>query len=779
MIPARRILPACRGPQRFPLPRGSALLLGLVLGLLGATPARGAVLRSIFVSPVSATLSIASTRQFKAYANFSDGSILDVTTSAEWSTSSTKIAVVQTTMPGRGTVTATGPGTARISAALVQENGSKTKGSADLVVPTPPLRAITTKPTTKRIEVGLDSAFRAIADRGNGITDDVTTAVTWISTNPTVATVQATGPQAGLVHPVAPGTTRIVARDKATGIANTDGATEVRARGVSLSVEPSTLVLPTRLGFPMRCYVNRADGSRSNITEGVSWSSSSPSVAVSQSAPSKGVVQASVESEATIDCTDPLRRLSTTGVSGARVTVGGRLVGLSVEPDPLVLGVGETRSARAIGLLADGVETSDLADAVDWSIAPGAVATVETAPGDRGEVAGVAPGTATLRATEPTTGITSAAVNNVLVLGEFASLVIDAGEGIVGRGETLDLRARATWPSGYSSNLTEKCTWSTSQRSVATVTNSAPRGRLAGVARGDVIVTADCSGGRATAKVRVAGDVVGLRLSPGSWQGEALGVKRFKAIATYEDGHERDASEVVAWTSSAPANVDFDPAVAGSARLLEAGPAVLTARHPAGRSATASVLVTPGIVVLEILPSSRRLHGSDFARLRAQGRRADGTTRPLTKQVTWRSDDERIARVGARPGEIGMIFGGNRLGTTSVRATLPGSGFAAAIPVTVDVLLESFELVPAERTIPALSTRIVEARGRFTDGSVAKINRSVVYATSDPAVAVVSNDPGRQGEVTAIAPGKATITAVDVSSGKAARNALSVTVTPP
>ncbi|MFM7143173.1 MAG: Ig-like domain-containing protein, partial [Alphaproteobacteria bacterium] len=593
------------------------------------------------------------------------------------------------------------------------------------------------------------------------------------------ATVQATGPQAGLVHPVAPGTTRIVARNKATGIANTDGATEVRARGVSLSVEPSTLVLPTRLGFPMRCYVNRADGSRSNITEGVSWSSSSPSVAVSQSAPSKGVVQASVESEATIDCTDPLRRLSTTGVSGARVTVAGRLVGLSVEPDPLVLGIGETRSARVIGVLANGGETSDLADAVDWSIAPTSVATVATAPGDRGEVTGVAAGTATLRATEPTTGITSTAVNDVLVLGAFASLVVDADEGIVGRGETLALQARATWPGGYSSDLTEKCTWSTSPRSVATVTNTAPRGRLSGIARGDVVVTADCPGGKAAATVRVAGDVVGLRVSPASWQGEALGDKRFKAIATYEDGHERDASDVVAWTSSAPARVDFDPAVAGSARLLEAGPAVLTATHPGGRAATASVLVTPGIVVLEILPTSRRLHGSDFARLRAQGRRSDGTTRPLTKQVTWSSDDERIARVGARPGEIGMIFGGNRLGTTSVRATLPGSGFAAAIPVTVDVLLESFELIPAERTIPALATRIVEARGRFTDGSIAKINRSVVYATSDPAVAVVSNEPGRQGEVTAIAPGKAAITAVDVSSGKAARNALSVTVTPP
>ena len=144
----------------------------------------------------------------------------------------------------------------------------------------PPLKAITTRPTTKKIEVGLDAPFRAIADRGNGITDEITTTVTWSSTNPAVATVQATGPLAGLVHPVAPGKTTIVARDRATGIANVDGATEVRARAVSLSVEPSTPVLPERVRFPMRCYANRADGSRSDVTADATWASSSANVTV-------------------------------------------------------------------------------------------------------------------------------------------------------------------------------------------------------------------------------------------------------------------------------------------------------------------------------------------------------------------------------------------------------------------------------------------------------------------------------------------------------------------
>lgn len=769
-------VPRIAAPSRAFWP--AALLLGLGLSLALASPARAAVLRSITVRPASATLAVTSARQFTARASYSDGSIRDVTAIAEWTTSSSKIAVVRTEAPGRGIVTATGPGTVRISAAVV-EDGSKTKGSADLVVPTPPLQAITTKPSTKRIEVGFDTAFRAIADRGNEITDDITTAVTWSSTNPAVATVAATGPLAGLVHPVAPGTTQIVARDPATGITNTDGTTEVRARVVSLSVEPSTLVLPRRVRFPMRCYANRADGSRSNITNDVAWSSSSATVTVGQAIPAKGVVRATANSEATIDCSDPVRGLTTAGSSGGMVTVASRLVGLSVEPEPIVLGLGEARSAKAIGLLESGGQTSDLAEAVAWAIAPTAVATVSNVAGDRGEVSGAAAGIATVQATEPVTGVSSTATDNVLVLGDFDSLAIDAGDGIVGRGETIELRARATWAGGYVSNLTEKCTWSTSGNSIATVTNTAPRGRLTGVGRGDVEVTANCPGGNATTSVRVAGDVVALRVSPPSYEGEALTDKRFKAIATYQDGSERDATRVVAWSTSAPGTVALDPEVAGSARLLQVGTATLTAAHPGGLSGASSVVVTPGIIQLQIVPSSRTLHGSVRARLRAQGRRADGTTKTLTNEVTWSSDDDRIARVGLRPGEIGTIFGGSRVGTTNVRAALAGSTLSTAIPVTVDVLLESFELVPAERSMPVLSSRVVEARGRFADGSVKKINRSVVYETSDPSVAVVSNEPGTQGLITALSPGVTVISSVDVSSGKAATNSVRVTVTPP
>ena len=170
--------PASAGRLRRPAGLG-LLALALLLGL--SEPACAAALRSVTVWPRLATLTVAKTRQFTAMAEFSDGTSVDVTANADWTTSSSRVATVRNLATGRGLVTAVGPGTVKVSASVVDEDGSKTKGSADLVVPTPPLQAIRTKPTTKRIEVGLDVQFKAIADRGNDITDDVTTEVTWRS----------------------------------------------------------------------------------------------------------------------------------------------------------------------------------------------------------------------------------------------------------------------------------------------------------------------------------------------------------------------------------------------------------------------------------------------------------------------------------------------------------------------------------------------------------------------------------------------------------------------
>ena len=168
-----------REPRRLPhtyASRRHLTFLPLALlfaALLPAAPAEALTVRKVTVTPVGAQMQIAQARQFQAFAEFSDSSVREITTTAEWTTGSSRIAIVSTNPGSIGIVTAVGAGTVKISAAITID-GDKTKGSVDLVVVTPPLASITTKPTTKKLEIGVDTQFKATATYVNEFTADVT-----------------------------------------------------------------------------------------------------------------------------------------------------------------------------------------------------------------------------------------------------------------------------------------------------------------------------------------------------------------------------------------------------------------------------------------------------------------------------------------------------------------------------------------------------------------------------------------------------------------------------
>src|SRR6185369_10049836 len=164
-------------------------------------PVEAAVIKSISVTPSPIQLQIGQAMQFRAFAIYSDDSVQEITQAAEWTTGSTRVAIVSTTPGSIGVVTAIGPGTVKISAAITVDD-DRTRGSSDVTVVTPPLVSITTKPTTKKLEVGVNTQFKATALYSNEFTSDVTSKVTWTSTNPAVATVDDSGPTKGMVRPL-------------------------------------------------------------------------------------------------------------------------------------------------------------------------------------------------------------------------------------------------------------------------------------------------------------------------------------------------------------------------------------------------------------------------------------------------------------------------------------------------------------------------------------------------------------------------------------------------
>jgi hypothetical protein len=181
-------------------------LLALAVGCRGffVNP----TLTSMTVAPTSASIIQGGTQQINATGNFNDGSTKDLTGSASWTSSATDIATVSK----GGLVTAASnlsnpPGMATITAT----SGTIT-ASSTITVNTGPLTAIAINTTTPNPAAGQTVVFTAQGTySGSAQQQDITTLVTWSSSNTAVISTIASGSGAVLSTATSGATTDVTA----------------------------------------------------------------------------------------------------------------------------------------------------------------------------------------------------------------------------------------------------------------------------------------------------------------------------------------------------------------------------------------------------------------------------------------------------------------------------------------------------------------------------------------------------------------------------------------
>jgi len=157
-------------------------------------------LASITVVPSStANLVVGATQHFTATGTYSDGSTADFTSQVVWSSSNT----AAVTIAASGTATAVGGGTTNITATF----GGLTSQPVAMMVKV--LSAIMIEPVAspRNLNVGASQAFTAVGIYSDGSMTDITSQVTWTSSNTNIATILSNGSAAG----VAAGTAMISA----------------------------------------------------------------------------------------------------------------------------------------------------------------------------------------------------------------------------------------------------------------------------------------------------------------------------------------------------------------------------------------------------------------------------------------------------------------------------------------------------------------------------------------------------------------------------------------
>ncbi len=209
----------------------SLFLLALLAGCHGffISP----TLSSIYINPASASVAVNNTVQMVAYGTYSDGTQSQITgSSVGWSSSNTDVATV--TSPG-GLVTGVSTGTATMTASAQGVSGT---ASVSVTIANINTLVITTNqgsttPISTATLSGAPATLQFYAYANSNPANDVSDAVTWSSSNTSVATIS-TGLSSGngLVTSVAAGTTNITA----STTNSTTGAT-ITSQTVVLTVQ--------------------------------------------------------------------------------------------------------------------------------------------------------------------------------------------------------------------------------------------------------------------------------------------------------------------------------------------------------------------------------------------------------------------------------------------------------------------------------------------------------------------------------------------------------------
>ncbi|TXJ01195.1 MAG: Ig-like domain-containing protein [Neisseriales bacterium] len=229
-----------------------------------------AVLQSIAITPTSKTIAKGLTQAYTATGTYSDGTTPDITNSVTWASSDPAVATINSST-GVTTVAAAS-GTTNVTASL---NGV-TSNTAILTASAAVLQSIAITPGSATVAKGLTQAYTATGTYSDGTTPDITNSVTWASSNPAVAGINASSGVATVV--AASGSSNITA--VIGGVtSNTAVLTGSAATLVSIAVTPLNPTLALNTGFvQLTATGTYTDTTTSDITSSVTWSSANTGV---------------------------------------------------------------------------------------------------------------------------------------------------------------------------------------------------------------------------------------------------------------------------------------------------------------------------------------------------------------------------------------------------------------------------------------------------------------------------------------------------------------------
>jgi uncharacterized protein YjdB len=740
------------------LTQGSATITASALGITGSAnlTITAPTLVSIQLSPQSPTIPLGATQQFTAIGFFTDGSTQDLTSTATWSSSASAVA----TLSSSGLATGLLQGVATVQASFGSVNAT-----TNLNVASAALASITLTPASGTIALGVSQQYQAIGTYTDGSTHDITQLVAWSSSTTAVATMSATG----LARAVSQGTTTVSATFES--ISASELVTVGPASLVSLVITPNTGSLSLGATLQLAATGNYSDGSTQDLTSVSSWTTSKPGVL---SVSSSGLVTSVSAGEATITATSG----STSGTAILIVTSGTTQANLNTSRylhSTTVLETGQILVAGGISCPSAGsctyLSSAEIYNPVNTSFTnTGAMAQARSAPavllnngnvliagGYTCDISGNCSSLSSAEIYNPNTGAFTNAGNMTMARSGHTMTLLRSGTVLIGGGQTC---TTATSCSALSS--AEIYDPGAGTFSAAGSMTAARFGASAVLLNsGQVLIAGGFDGTNLPATV----EIYNPSFNGFAGNGAQLNIPRFDATATLlNNGKVLLAGGSTCNLPGCPTNAAevYDP-VTNAVSAVAGGMNVSRFEH------TATLLTNGQVVIAGGFSSCNSSCASEastelFDPIAGSFSPSQAVTNALAGQTGTLTANGNA-----------LLIGGINAGTTLASdewyqpASLTPPGLA------------SVSLTPSILSLAPGQTQPLTATGMFNDGSTQTL-QSVIWTSSNPAAALVSNSPGNAGVINAQTTGTTTITAtagdIGGSASLSVAGLVSLTLTP-
>lgn len=230
--------------------------------------------------------------------------------------------------------------------------------------------------------------------------------------------------------------------------------------------------------------------------------------------------------------------------------------------------------------------------------------------------------------------------------------------------------------------------------------------------------------------------------------------QQYQAMGTFNNNTTSDITASVTWATTDPSIATIgNGASSGLLSGIKGGVTTVTARQGTGaKTITGSTTVTIVAVLtsIAVTPNTATVPAGIPQQFTATGSYNDASQRDLTTTANWSSSNLTVANISVT-GRAATAAPGQ----TTISAALGPISGSAVLTVT-PAELQSISVTPSGYTYVGVgSNKQYTATGTFTDGSTRPLTNSVVWSSSDPAVATIDS----YGLATSTGAGPATLTA--------------------